>query len=85
MLYVGLDVHSKRSSICILNCDGKIVKQEQVLGRWPEVIERLRGFGEPMSVCYEASCGYGNIHDRLRPLVDTSVLATIPPNGRTMT
>ena len=68
MLYVGLDVHSKRSSICILNCDGKIVKQEQVLGRWPEVIERLRGLGEPMSVCYEASCGYGNIHDRLRPL-----------------
>ncbi len=75
MLYVGLDVHSKRSSICILNGDGKIVKQELIKGRWPEVIDRLRGFTEPMSVCYEASCGYGNLHDRMAPLVKQITVA----------
>src|SRR5436305_15210999 len=68
MLYVGMDIHAKRSSICILNSDGKIVKEELIKGRWPEVIDRLKTLNEPISVCYEASCGYGNIHDRLAPL-----------------
>lgn len=75
MLYVGLDVHATRSSICILNSDGKTVKQELVRGRWPEVIDRLRGLREPMSVCYEASCGYGNLHDRLAPLAQQVTVA----------
>jgi transposase len=68
MLYVGLDVHQKRSSMCILNGDGKVVKQELVQGPWPKVMDRLRALGEPFSVCYEASCGYGHLYDRMSPL-----------------
>jgi transposase len=68
MLYVGLDVHQKRSSICILDHNGKTVKQELINGPWPQMIDRLRGIGEPISVCYEASCGYGHLYDRIAPL-----------------
>jgi transposase len=72
MHYVGLDVHAKRSSLCILNGDGKVVKQETVRGAWPAAVERLRAAGAaagaPLSVCYEASCGYGPLHDALSPL-----------------
>jgi len=68
MLYVGLDVHAKRSSICILNHDGKTVKQELIKGPWPAVVDRLRGIDQPFAVCYEASCGYGALHDQIAPL-----------------
>ena len=59
MLYVGLDAHHKRSSLCILNQDGKVVKKEQINGPWPAVIDRLRSLEKPFRLCYEASCGYG--------------------------
>ena len=68
MLYVGLDVHQQRSSLCILDHNGKTVKQELVRGPWSQVIDRLRGIDEPISVCYEASCGYGHLYDRIAPL-----------------
>jgi transposase len=75
MLYVGLDVHQKRSSICILDDNGKTVKQELVKGPWPQLIDRLRGIGQPMSVCYEASCGYGHLYDRIAPLASHVAVA----------
>jgi transposase len=75
MQYVGLDVHQKRSSICILNDDGKIVKQELIRGPWSAVIDRLRGIDGPMSVCYEASCGYGYLHDQIGPLASSVTVA----------
>ena len=68
MLYVGLDVHQRRSSMCILNDDGKVVKQELIKGPWPAVLDRLRAIAQPFSVCYEASCGYGHLYDRMAPL-----------------
>src|SRR5215471_1057472 len=68
MLYVGLDAHQKRSSLCILNQDGKPVKQELIHGPWPMVIDRLRKIEEPFRICYEASCGYGYLYDRIAPL-----------------
>ena len=34
MYYVGLDVHARRSSLCILDCGGRQVKQLQVVGGW---------------------------------------------------
>ena len=70
MHYVGLDVHAKRSSLCILDGDGKVVKQETVHGPWPAAVERVReaAGSAPLSVCYEAGCGYGPLHDALSPL-----------------
>lgn len=79
MLYVGLDVHAKRSSICILNGDGRVVKQELVKGPWPQVIDRLRRFDQPFAICYEASCGYGALHDRITPLPMAQHVAVAHP------
>lgn len=68
MLYVGLDVHSRQSSLCILNSAGGVVNQIQVKGPRTLVVDRLRQLDEPFSVCYEASCGYGHLYESLRPL-----------------
>jgi len=79
MLYVGLDVHQKRSSICILNQDGKTVKQELVNGRWPQVIDRLRRIDQPFGICYEASCGYGYLYDQICALPMASGVSVAHP------
>jgi transposase len=66
MYYVGLDVHAKRSSICILDADGKLVKRLEVKGAWARLFEEVdRSVPRPFAVCYEASCGYGHLHDQL--------------------
>ena len=82
MLYVGLDVHQKRSSMCILNNDGKPVKQELIKEPWPKLLERLERLEqirEPFSVCYEASCGYGRLYDRIAPLPRASHVSVAHP------
>ena len=68
MLYVGLDVHSRQSSLCILNSAGGTVNQIQLNGPRAAVVDRLRKLDEPFSICYEASCGYGHLYEALRPL-----------------
>src|SRR3954470_15329643 len=68
MLYVGLDGHSRQSSLCILNSAGGTVNQIQLKGPRAAVVDRLRQLNEPFSICYEASCGYGQLYERLRPL-----------------
>jgi transposase len=68
MHYVGLDVHQKRSSICILDRDGKQVKRLEVKGSWAQVVEAVARVPGPFSVCYEASCGYGHLYEKLAPL-----------------
>jgi len=79
MLYVGLDVHQKRSSLCILGDDGKLVNQELVNGPWPMVIDRLRKLDQPFRVCYEASCGYGHLYDRIAKLPMASQVTVAHP------
>jgi transposase len=79
MRYVGLDVHQKRSSICILDDHGKTVKQELIKGPWPAVIDRLRAIDQPFSIGYEASCGYGHLHDRIRSLPNAGHIAVAHP------
>ena len=68
MLYVGLDVHSRQSSLCILNAGGGTVNQIQLKGPHSTVVDRLRRLEEPFAICYEASCGYGHLYEQLRPL-----------------
>jgi hypothetical protein len=65
MYYVGLDVHQKRSSICILDRDGRQVKRLEVKGSWAQVVEAVAGVPGPFSICYEASCGYGHLYEKL--------------------
>jgi len=75
MLYVGLDVHTKQSTFCIRNEDGKELRTQTIKGSWDCVIEELRKLGEPFSICYEASTGYGVLYDRLRQLTQRVVVA----------
>ena len=75
MYYVGLDCHQQRSSLCILDQHGKTVKQETVHGRWPAVIRRMARLPRPFAVCYEASAGYGWLHQRLTPLAERVAVA----------
>lgn len=76
MYYVGLDIHTKRISICVLNETGQLVRRCQVRGI-EEMLAALKGLPDRFEVCYEASCGYGHYHDLLQPLA-TRVLVAHP-------
>lgn len=73
MFFVGLDVHIKFTVICILNSDGKVHERHKVhsievllatLARLPE-----------FAVCFEASCGYGWLYDKLKHMAARVVVA----------
>jgi len=65
MYYVGLDVHATRSSLCILDANGKLVKHLDVKGAWPRLLEVVDAqVPKPFAICYEASCGYGYLYDQ---------------------
>jgi transposase len=65
MHYVGVDVHQRRSSVCILDGRGKPVKEFSVKGNWAELLAQMsRALPRPFRVCYEASCGYGYLHEK---------------------
>ena len=71
MHYVGLDVHARRSSLCILDSFGKVVKRLEVRGSWPTLMEQVAAqVPRPFAVCFEASCGYGYLHGKLSALAE---------------
>src|SRR5579864_6503557 len=76
MFYVGLDIHSKRISLCVLSETGQVARRAQVrtIDEMMRILERLP---DRFEVCYEASCGHGHYHDLLRPLA-ARVLAAHP-------
>ncbi len=76
MHYVGLDVHARRSSLCILDPCGKVVKRLEVRGSWPKLMEQVASqVPRPFSVCFEASCGYGYLHVKLSALSERVAVA----------
>lgn len=77
MWTIGLDVHWRTTSVCILNEYGKKIKAKTVRGPWEKVISYLAGLSERFQVCFEASCGYGALYDRLRP---RSARVVVAPN-----
>ena len=69
MYSVGLDVGETRSSVEILDEHGKHFKHLEVKGRWPVLLEQIqKQVPTPFKICFEASCGYGHLHDRLSRL-----------------
>jgi transposase len=68
MLTVGLDVHFRKSSLCILDDNGKVVRQHEVRGHWPELIGELERIREPFQISYEASLGYGHLFEQIQKL-----------------
>ena len=46
----------------------KVVKRAEILGPWSKLLGELESLvpGEgPFEVCFEASCGYGHLYERL--------------------
>jgi transposase len=74
MFHVGLDIHSARITICVLNETGQVVRRAQVRDI-EEMLRTLKGLPDRFEVCYEASCGYGHYHDLLRPLAARVLVA----------
>src|SRR5215510_9866940 len=74
MYYVGLDIHTARISICVLDQAGQLVRRCQVRGI-EEMLAVLKGLPDRFEVCYEASCGYGYFHDLLRPVAARVLVA----------
>jgi len=70
MHYVGLDVHRNRTSMEVLDGNGKSLLRKEVVGDWAKVITEVEALPRPLAVCYEASCGYGYLHGRLSKVSD---------------
>ena len=65
MYYVGLDAHARSFNGDILDCNGKLFKRFNIRGMHCDLLAELRKIPAPFSICYEASCGYGVLHDEL--------------------
>ena len=67
MVFVGLDTHHETSTCCVLDDRGQRLEGRTIKGSWTETARYLQALqqrdGRPMAVCYEASCGYGALHD----------------------
>ena len=61
--------------MCILNAQGKPVKQFDVRGNWSELFAQMDRVPRPFSVCYEASCGYGYLHERFSAMAHSVQVA----------
>ena len=79
MLYLGLDVHFKRTSICGLDENGKELFSREVKGPLPEVIAEVKGIRDRsldgIAVCFEASGSSGFLYDELRKVTSRVVVA----------
>ncbi|MAC56172.1 MAG: hypothetical protein CME31_26835 [Gimesia sp.] len=75
MYYVGLDVHLRHTSICILDENGAKVKQQKLRGSWDLIAQELKSLKGSVAVCYEASCGYGYLYDLFREVASRVVVA----------
>jgi transposase len=75
MQCVGMDVHWRQTTICILDENGRRVKMLGVRGPWQKVVDELRRIEGPWAVCFEASCGYGWLYERLKRMAQKVVVA----------
>jgi transposase len=75
MWYVGLDVHVRQSTFCILDEHGQKVRVETIKGSWDKVFLALTKIKEPWAICFEASTGYGVLWRRLQGMAQRVVVA----------
>ena len=79
MLFIGLDYHQRRSTFCVLDENGKKLISQEVKGTSSKVIEALlkvkKEYSQNMSICFEASCDSGYMHDALRKVAQRVVVA----------
>jgi len=66
MLSIGLDYHTMRSSVAILDDSGRLIQQRLIRGRYRSVLEALEAIREPFRIVFEATNGYGMLTEHLR-------------------
>ena len=83
MWYVGMDIHWKKTFICILNEDGKKIKTRTVTGPYPHVVAVLREElkGKCCKIVFEASTTYGWLFEQLSAIA-TNVQVAHPGHLR---
>ncbi len=77
MLYVGLDVHWKQSTFCVLDGNGRHLRTHSMRGPWDKLLLKLAEIKGPFAVCFEASTGYGYLYEQLRK-ISRRVVVTHP-------
>jgi transposase len=73
--YVGLDVHLRQSTICVLDKQGRKIASKTIHGPWAKVRTELSRIRRPFALCFEASVGYGFVYEQLRGLARHVVVA----------
>lgn len=82
MFSVGIDAHKGLYAVCILDENGKVVKERKIhgspqeLAAWPgRFRDADRPGRRPLAICFEASLGYGTLHDALAQVAGTIQVA----------
>ena len=74
MFYVGLDIHAKQITICVLDDKGQVYRRCQVR-QIDQMMNYLKQLPGPWQVCYEASTGYGMYFESLSKIADHVAVA----------
>lgn len=74
MLYVGLDIHAKHITICVLDENGKVYERCTVR-QVDQLMRFLKKLPGRFRVCYEASTGYGRFFELLSTVAERVVVA----------
>lgn len=74
MFYVGLDIHAKWTTVCVLDRNGELHERCE-FRQVDQLMKFLECLPDRFEVCFEASCSYGWCYDLLRPLASRVVVA----------
>src|SRR5215510_6480379 len=78
MFWIGVDAHLRKIVVCILDANGKRFK-ELVVRDVSSLLAELGRLKGSCGICYEASCGYGHLYDRLAKLPNVARIAVAHP------
>ena len=75
MLYIGLDVHARQSTFCVLDQNGRKLSSRTVHGPSDKVLSELAEIKEDFAICFEATTGYGYLYERLSTIAQRVAVA----------
>lgn len=73
MYSIGIDVHYRYSNVCILDAQGRRIKEVRL--KTSELVAFLEQQPGPRQICYEASLGYGVLYDKLTQVAQRVLVA----------
>jgi transposase len=75
MNFIGIDLHKKTISICIVDQNRQVLKRKEMRCAAPQAIAAFFAEWTPFTAVIEATAGYLWLFDLLEPLADRVVLA----------